>query len=191
MSELTNDIMDLNEVDKFLLLLLGAKDAEPVPDETHIQKEMYFMQNIFPKLAEELDYEPYLYGPESEIVSKRVEELEYSNLLKKDGKKIELTTHGKKIFEKLSDTVDKDVIQKITRFKEFLNDLTVYELLAFTYFTYESQEDLKKESDIYDELSSKRVKLAISMYKKDKISAQKAAQIAGKDLMGFLKELKV
>ena len=86
---------------------------------------------------------------------------------------------------------EEKVIQKIKEFKGFLNDLTKDELLAFTYFSYPSQNELEKESIEYKDLIPKRKRLAISMYQKGKISAQKAAQIAGEHLEDFLEELNV
>ena len=65
------------------------------------------------------------------------------------------------------------------------------ELLAFVYFAYPTQKDLEVESIEYKNLLQKRKRLAISMYKKDKISAQKAAEIAGESFEDFFDELKV
>lgn len=183
-------IEQLNEVDKFILLLLGTKNLEPIPGQIHLQKEMYLLQNVFPQLQEETDFEPYFLGPHSEIVAYEEEELAKSKLIDIRGGVIRLTSEGRSVFQELLKKSGKGEIEKIQEFKEFLNDLSKDELLAFVYFSYPSPEELEKESIEYKELLPKRKKLAISLYRKDKISAQKAAQIAGIDLEDFLKELK-
>ena len=182
-------IEQLNDVDRFILLLLGAKNFESIPGPMHFQKEMYLLQNIFPKLTDETDYEPYFLGPHSEIIADKAEQLASSDLIKAELGKLELTLDGKKVFNILKKS-SKEEIKKIEEIKEFLNDLTNDELLAFIYFSYPSQGELEKESIEYKNLLPKRKKLAISMYQKGKLSAQKAAQIAGEYLEDFLKELK-
>lgn len=191
MSKVSDEIEYLNEVDKFILLLLGTKNAEPVRSTIHLQKEMYFMHNVFPELANELGYTPYLFGPFSHTVAERADEMMFVNQIKIEKGKISLTPNGKKMFGLLKNKVGSDVVRRITNFKEFLNDLTVDELLAFTYFTHETPKDFESKSVKYKELLSKRVKLAIAMFDKEKISAQRAAQIAGINIVDFLEELKV
>ena len=190
MSEIDEKIAQLNEVDKFILLLLGAKNFEPIPGPIHLQKEMYLLQNVFPSLAEETGYEPYLLCPESEIVADEAEQLDLSGLIRALPGQIKITSEGKEVFESVKKKSDEREIQKAEEFKDFLNDLTKDEVLTFIYFSYPSPEELEKESIEYKDLLPKRVKLAISLYKKDKVSAQKAAHIAGKDLEDFLKQLK-
>ena len=183
-------IQQLNNVDKFILLLLGAKNYEYVPGPLHLQKEMFLLQNLFTKLADDTDYEPYFLGPHSEIVADEVEQLASSNLIMAEAKKLELTLEGKQIFDVLRTKSSSKEIQKIEKFKELLNDMTHDELLAFTYFSYPSPEELEKESVEYKYLLPRRKQLALTLYQKNKISAQKAAQIAGEYLEDFIEELK-
>ena len=75
MTEINEKIAQLNEVDRFILLLLGAKNSESIPGPIHLQKEMYLLQNVFPKLAEDTGFEPWFLGPESEIVADEAEQL--------------------------------------------------------------------------------------------------------------------
>ena len=183
--EQTNEkIAQLNEVSKFILLLLTGKAAEPIPGPLWLQKEMFLLQDVFPSLAEQLDFEPYLMGPHSEIVANEVEELRSSNLLKMAGEKFCITEEGKIIANYLQET-NKRETQKVEEFKELLNDLSKDELLAFIYFSYPLAE-IEKESIEYKDILPKRMKIALSLYKKDKISAQKAAQIGGENLQDFI-----
>ena len=156
----------------------------------HLQKELYLLQKVFPELADETDYKPYFLGPHSKIVSNEVEQLVYSGMVNMNPGKIELTPDGNRAVDILKKRSDEKEMEKIEEFKEFINDLTKDELLAFIYFSYPSPEELEKESIEYGDLLPRRRELAISMYKKDKISAQKAAQIAGEYLEDFLEGLK-
>ena len=186
---LNERVEQLNTVGKFVLLLLGANDSEPVPSNIHFQKEMYLLQKLFPELADETDYEPYFLGPYSEIVDSEAEELKSSGLIQIVSGKFRLTSEGEKIHSVVKQGSNAKEIQKSEEFKEFLNDLTKDELLAFIYFSYPSTEEFEKESIEYEDLLPKRRRLAVSMYQKGKISAQKAAQIAGAYLEDMLEEL--
>ncbi len=189
MSEINEKIAQLNEVDRFILLLLGAKNKESIPGPIFFQKEMFLLSDLFPKLGDETDYEPYFLGPHSEIVADEAEQLSMSGLIKADPGNIRLTKEGEEAYQKIIKKAPKEEIEKIEEFKDFLNDLTKDELLAFIYFSYPSLEELEKESIEYKDLLPKRKKLAISLCKKGKISAQKAAHIAGEDLEDFIHEL--
>ena len=183
-------IEQLNEVHRFILLLLRANRFKPIPGALWLQKEMFLLQNVFPHLAEETDFEPYLMGPHSEIVADEAEELERSKLVRTEGGRIALTAEGKEIADMLASKTNEKESHKIGEFKEFLNDLSKEELLAFVYFSHPFPKELAKESVEYKDLMPKRKKLALSLYAKGKLSAQKAAQIAGVDLEDFLRELR-
>lgn len=189
MEQINEKIAQLNEVSRFILLLLATKANEPIPGPLWLQKEMFSLQDVFSSLAEQLDFEPYLMGPHSEIVANEVEELRASNLLRMTKEKFCLTEEGKFVANDLLKNADKKEIQKIEEFKELLNDLSNEELLAFIYFSYPLKE-IEKESVEYRDILPKRIKIAVSLYKKDKISAQKAAQIAGENLQDFIEYLR-
>ena len=189
LSIITEKIDQLNNVRRFILLLLGAKNAEPVPGPIYLQKEMYLLQKIFPELADETDFEPCFLGPHSEIVSDEIEQLALSDLISAKPDRIEITSDGIKALNVMKEKSNGKEIQKIEEFKDLLNDLTGDELLSFIYFSYPSQDELEKESVEYKDLLPKRRRLAMSMYRKEKISAQKAAQIAGEYLEDFLEGL--
>ena len=184
----------INEVSRFILLLLGAKGGIPIPGPLWLQKEMLLIQDAIPSLADELDFEPYLMGPHSEIVANEAEELRKSSLIKTEGGKTSLTEKGKLLVEDLLRQADKKELEKIEELKDFVNDLPKDELLAFIYFAYPTDEietdAIKNESFEYQDLLPKRKKLARSLYMKGKISAHRAAQVAGDDLETFVEYLK-
>ncbi len=79
--------------------------------------------------------------------------------------------------------------EKIEQFKEILNDLSSDEVLAFTYFSF-PEWNFGDESMEYKSLVPKRKRLALSLYEKGKVSAEKAAFIAGIPLEDFIHEFK-
>lgn len=188
---MTNEnLEEINTVDKFIILLAGAKESKPIPGPLHLQKEMYLLQNLFPDLATETDYEPYFMGRHSEVVEEELKELQLSGLIRSVNGPISLTSDGAMVLAKLKEKSDEKEIKKAEEFKDLLNDMTKDELLAFVYSSDPDQNELEKESIEYKRVVQNRKRLAISMYKKDKISAQKAADIAGERFEDFFVELK-
>lgn len=180
----------LNVVAKFIILLLGEKNSEPIPGPLHLQKEMFLLQGTIPKLADKIDYKSDFSGPHSDIVSNQIDRLVSLGIINVKYDKIELTQYGLQVVDILKEKIDEEDAKIIKDFKEFLNDLTKDELLAFIYFAYPYTVELEKESDEYLDLLSKRKNIALSMYYKDKIGVQKAAELSGEYLGDFLKELK-
>ena len=167
----------INEAGRFILLLLGAKDSEPVPGRLHLQKEMYMLRNLFQDMASETGYGPRFTGQYGEVVTGELEELKMSGLVGSASDSLALTEDGSAVLEELKPASSEWEIRKIEEFKHLLNDMTRDELLAFVHFSDLPRDGLEESAECRD-LAKKRKRLAISMYKKDKISAQKAAEIS-------------
>lgn len=187
-SEIEEKILQLNTVDEFILLLAGAQEGEPIPGRIHLQKEMYLLQRRFQKLKDEAGYEPYLIGPYSEVVKDEVEQLELSGLVSEERGRLELTRDGRTVFDSIRQKMIPE-LEGVEEIKELLNDMTKHEVMALVYFS-ESIKGLEDESVEYRDLERRRESLAMSMYKKDKIGAQKAAHIAGMYLGDFIDKIK-
>ncbi len=175
----------LNSVQENILALLFSNNLEPIKGKTWFQKEMFLISKNFPLLEEELDFEPYLFGPDSEIAEDELNELKKCNLVKNEDKKILLTDKGKRIARKIY-SQDKKRAELIDRLKDFANGLEMNELLAFVYFSYP---EMTEESTVFEEIKKNRISLALKLLKKEKVSLEKAAQIAGLPLERFYKQL--
>lgn len=180
--EIQEIISELNTPQKYSLLLLMADNYEPIPGNLWLQKELFVLSRNLEDLNTGSDFVPYFLGPYSEIADEGIELLELEGVIERDKHKIILTDFGKDVAVSLSKDQSKDTLDMITDFKGFLNDLNSDELLAFVYFTY----GMTKESKELKNLLPNRHKIALRLYKKDKVSLEKAAQIAGKDLESFL-----
>lgn len=176
---------ELNDVQKVVLALLYSKDSEPIKGATWFQKEMFLISKNFPDLEEDLSFDAYLFGPDSEVAEDELSELKKMGLAKMDGNKITLTKEGQEV-AKIIYFEDKRKKEIIDRFKDFLNDLSLDELLAFIYFSYN---EMTQESTVFQEIKAKRISLAIALLKKGKVTTQKASEIAGLPIEQLLKKL--
>lgn len=176
---------EFNEVQKVILSLLYSKDSEPIKGATWFQKELFLIAKNFEDIQEDLAFDAYLFGPDSEVAEDELSELKKRKLVELEGKKIKLTKDGKIIAK---ETYQEDLKKKqiIDRVKEFLNDLSLDELLAFIYFTYP---EMTLESTFFQDIKHKRIPVAISLVRKAKISAEKGAEIAGLSIEHFMKKL--
>lgn len=188
MPGIAEKMRQLSTAGRFILLLAGARQFRPIPGKTHLQKEMYLLQRTFPELGDEAGYEPRSAGPYSDAVDDEAGRLELAGLIGLDGGRFELTREGRAAFDRLKIEMDKE-LDGVQDLKELLNDLTRDEIAALVYFS-QPEEDLEDESAIYADLELKRERLAMSMYRKEKISAQRAAQIAGMYLGDFIDRIK-
>lgn len=178
-----------NDVGKqYLLYLLNANNQEPIKGKTKLIKELFFIANNVPSLQQNLNFEPDSYGPSSDKAINNLEEMSLLNLIKVENnsspKVYSLTKLGKEFLEESNENIDVLLIEDM---KSLINDLTKDELLALVYFTFPETTD---ESLVKGEIDRDKVRLAINLYKKDKISLEKASEIAGLPLLKFLELIK-
>ena len=81
----------------------------------------------------------------------------------------------------------KELLIVVEDFKDFLNDLPDKEILTFVYVSYP---DYISESAKWDELKPERIKIAVSLLKKEKVSFGKAVEISGLSASRFEELLK-
>ena len=173
-----------SQITKSILLLLGSKKLESI-SLTHMHLEIYLLEKVLPKLATELNYSNF--KSYSNIINNKMTDLLENNLVIKQKNKFELTTKGKQTHNNIKEDTTLKEIKLVNNFKELLNDLSVDELWALTYFSHPELdiEPIRRKKIIKD-----RKKLAFSMYYKEKLSVSKAAHIAGEYLGDFIKQIK-
>lgn len=177
--------MELSPVQAFLILLFGSRNYEPVKGKTWLQKEMFLIAKNS-ELKEEVYFEPHFYGPYSETVDTELENLEILGLAAGNGE-IALTEKGKALYAALLKIASPEKLLLIEEIKEELNDLSEDELLAYIYFGFP---ETTKEAVRFENIKKKRVKLAMRLYEKEKVSLGKASEIAGMDIKGFMDYLR-
>jgi len=103
--------------------------------------------------------------------------------VKEKEQKYEIPPTGLAALSKVKPAFTEDETEAIEDFKKFLNDLTGDELLLFIYV---SHPEYTEESAVRDDVLGKRLPTAISLYKKGKVSLEKAAFLAGLPIEKFL-----
>lgn len=171
------EIEDLTESQKSILLLLSSKNHEPIKGKTWFQKEVFLMAKNIPELEDDTSFEADFYGPYSENAEEELEDLKLEGMVSSDKtEKIRITEEGIKLVKRLEKETSKDRLILIEEIKEFLNDLSLDELLVFIYYTYE---DMTTESYIKEKLEKIRVEIAKRLFLKKKVSLEKASELAG------------
>lgn len=177
----------LDLLHRYILTLLGAKDLASVPEEVHLQKELWLLSQNIPRLAERCDFIPYLKGPYSETADHALIELRnlgfvtFSDYGKRE---IKLTPRGREIVARLREKMPAKARDLVEDAKDLLNDLTETELLVFTYFTYP---EMTQWSVVLDKAVRNRLAVARKLYEREKVSLEKAASLAGIPLSEFRK----
>lgn len=177
---------------QYILFLLNSLDKAPIKGKTKFMKELFFVSKNIPSLEEYLEFEPDNYGPNSDKVSQFLSQMSQIGLIKltkesnyNDREVYRLGEYGEEVLKELNqDYIDKDLLKDM---KELFDGLNSDESLAITYFNHPN---MTGESLVKKKIFYKREKLALSLYRKDKVSAAKASEIAGLPLITFLNLLK-
>lgn len=177
----------IDTVQGFILALLGLGDEPEVRGDLHLQKEMYLLSRQLDALAAACNFNPYLKGPYSEDVDAALSDLRISGLVDEGrGGRIRLTDEGRALFDDLRAEIPDDVKDRIEESKDFFDDMTDDELLVFIYSVYP---DMATESVVRERVMNKRVPLAKKLYLREKVSLERAAQLAGLKITEFRREL--
>lgn len=179
------NISDLTDEEKILIFALGALGNTPLRTKVMIQKLLFLFSNVFTGFKGLFRYEPHLIGPYSETVENTLQSLIQLGLISDKGFGYQLAPEGLNMFKALAPK--EEIIRVISDFKEFLHDLSEDEMLAFIYSSYP---DFISESALWNRLKPRRVELAISLLRKEKVSFSKAAEVAGMTAGDFDRALK-
>ena len=176
---------DLSDEEKILIYALGALNNSPLQTKVMIQKLLFLFSNVFTDFKGLLHYEPHLLGPYSETVENTLQSLIQLGYVSNKGNGYQLSSEGLEVFEAL--VPKEEIVHVISDFKDFLHDLSEDEILAFVYSVYP---EYIAESARWDNLKRRRVELAISLLKREKVSFSKAAEIAGMNAGDFERTLR-
>lgn len=182
-------MIDNNVSKQYMLFLFNALNEKPIKNKINIMKMLFFISLNVPSLKNQFNFEADNYGPSSDVVERNLESLSQENFLKEDKKGYCLNKLGKEYLSSRNfENVDFDLIDDM---KNLFDGLNSDEVCALTYFTFP---ETTSESVILDRIIKNRKKLALNLYKKNKISAEKASEIAGislKEWFGLLGENKI
>lgn len=176
-------VEDLTDLDLAILQLLHAGDNDPLKGKVAFQKEMFLIADYIKKIREITEFIPHTFGPYSEAAENEMGNLKSLGLVKEQGHKYHITPTGIAALTEAKPAFTDEEIEAIQDYKEFLNDLSRDEILLFVYVSYP---DFIEESAVYEQVIRKRIPTATSLYKKGKVSLEKAAFLAGLPVEKFL-----
>jgi predicted HTH domain antitoxin len=177
---------DLSLTQRISILLIGANSFQPVKGKLWFQKELFLIAQNVKNLEEEADFEGDFIGPYSEIADEELDQLRREGIVEKE--KVELTPYGREVAKHLQQESPLNILKLISEMKSFLNNLTKEELLGFIYYSFP---EMREESVEFAEIERVRKQIAISLFKKGKVSLGKAASIAGLSQDELIGELRV
>lgn len=171
---------------QYILSLLDSNNQEPIKGKTRLMKELFFISLNIPSLNESLEFEADNYGPSSDVIMGYINDMSQMRLItttKKSGKNnisYSIGEFGKKFLEQEELNLDFELISEM---KTLCHGITNDELLALTYFSFP---EMTEESLVKERIFDKREKLALGLYKKGKVSLEKAVEISGLSYNDFL-----
>jgi len=176
---------DYTNIEKAILILLYFYNDKI--DVYRLHKMVFLASLDFKELREELEPRPVMYKDifYDENIAEAIESLKFDGLIEGDSTTFLLSNKGKEVAPRflLSDK-EKDIYKEII---DLFKDTTDDEILAIFYFKLYDQIKIIKP---LKRIESNRKKLAISLYRKGKISIGAASEIAGVDIAKLLKLLK-
>ena len=182
MDEAKQILIEMSNLQKYMVLLLHANGNDPIKGNSRFQKELLLIAENVEEIGKEASFDSDMQGPWSENAKEQLEDLEMDEVVSKEGNKMQLSPLGKKIAAKLQKEVPEEHVEMISDFKELLNDLPDEEALTLICCTFP---EFAEELPVKARIEKNRPKAAISLYKKEKISLQKAAEISGINLEKF------
>ncbi len=157
------------------------KSTKEFINTTFLQKAIFFLSRGFPVLEKKLVFRSHRFGPHSYKLEEKIldalinEEILEEKIRSRD-KIFFFTEEGKRLGKEAFNLLTKKEQKVIDWIVDQLIGLTLDELLALVYYTYD---DMTVNSEIKKEIDSKRKKLALSLFQKEKITFEKASEIAG------------
>jgi len=138
-------------------------------------------------LQDELGFDPHLLGPFSDVLANEAEQLALSGLIDYSRGAYRLTSEGNDAAASIAAVTPPGRMDEIVRAKKLLNDLSPDELLAMVYLAPHAR-GFEDESAEFKRIVSRRLPLALSLFRKGKVSTSRAAEIAGIAVDEFISE---
>ena len=170
--------MDPSE--RVIIYSMGAL-GRPLNKKVDIQKVIFLSSRAIPDVFDNLfHFQAHKKGPYSERIDEDVMVLSSNGLVA--GADFGLSDLGFSVYEIISENIKEPLKGTIEENKEFITNMTEDELLTFVYVIYP---DFQKNSEEWERLKNNRIKAAVSLLKKGKVSLSRAAEIGGMNYFDF------
>lgn len=184
MPEVDEIFNDLSVLQKHIILLLYARECESIPGNRWFQKELYLVAENVLEVSKEAGFVSGACGPYSKNADDQLKDIVLRGMVDKKGNTISLSVLGVKVAHKAIKEASKGTLELVDEFKELLNDMSEKELSTFIYLAFPESD----ASLVPDWIKEDRVVVAKTLYHKDKISLERAAEIAGVSFEEFRRQ---
>ena len=170
------------EVENYIILLLGV-NKKPIPTLWHVQKELFILSRVNPKIQGLLGFEKHYEGPYSQILDEIIREpLIFDDAYAYSDSGIHLTQSGKKVFQQLvekyvDDARFKKLLQAMKLTRSLYDKLEKDRLLFLIYSTFS---DYIEFSNVYDKIMDRKFTLAQSLLNKGMVTRQRFEELIKK-----------
>jgi hypothetical protein len=171
---------EMDAVQRLMIFCLGAL-GKSLNRMVYIQKILFLTYESLPNIFEnQLDFQKHKKGPIAGVIEENIHIFSSSRLI--EGFGFGLSDWGNELYYLIEPRVKEPLKSTLLDYKDFVIDLTEDELLTFIYARFP---EYSANSEEWDRLKPKRVKHALSMLKKEKISVSMAAEIADMNYYEF------
>jgi len=174
-------------LEKIILVLLYLSRNNRKIDKLRLIKMIFLISYDIKELGEELDFKIYKTEIYDQNINDILDGLKQDGFIKIKNKYIMLTEKGIEEAEKIFKEFSKKEIDILEEVLDLFDGTTDDEILAVFYFKVPGFSEL---SGPLPKIIKNRKKLAISLYRKGKISIGAASEIAGMNIKDFMEMLK-
>jgi len=174
-------------LEKIILVLLYLSRNNRKIDKLRLTKMIFLISYDIKELREELDFKIYKTEIYDQNINDILDGLKQDGFIKIKNKYIMLTEKGIEEAEKIFKEFSKKEIDILEEVLDLFDGTTDDEILAVFYFKVPGFSEL---SGPLPKIIKNRKKLAISLYRKGKISIGAASEIAGMNIKDFMEMLK-
>jgi uncharacterized protein YwgA len=191
-SEVEEIIEDMSDLQKVMVILFYSNSEEPIVGKTKFDKELKLQKEVFlisqnlSEIGKESSYDADYYGPYSETVAEEFKGLALDEVVQDNQTSIRLLPLGKEIAKELIKSYSKKILDMVSDFKKLINNMSQEEILTLIYTSFP---DYTEESVVKEDVMRNRIKIAIQLYKKGKISLERTSEIAGLTLEKLMNEI--
>jgi uncharacterized protein YwgA len=181
------ELGELEIIEGYIILLLGILNR-PIPSREHLQKELFILSRVNPRISKYITFEKHYEGPYSVDLAEIAENpLYYPEAFQVDKNgRLWLTSKGKEIYDEIvrrysEDKGFKELLSVMKMIREVYERLSKEELLFLIYATCPEY-----RSALSDELLSpeKRRYLAEALLKKGIITRKRYEELISSDYGG-------
>lgn len=178
------------DVPSMLILYVLGKMDDGALGETQFQKALFRTMLILGIDPVQAGFRPHFYGPYSDLMSETKKSLVDIGYLEETNQKIRVSSEEKEGVAAIR-LPGYDVDLEVEHMVNYISGLSTEETLLITYCDDERRTNGKfiDESYVKQDIFRNRIPIAAGLYRKGKVSLDRAAELAGMPLSKFQDEL--